>query len=153
MSFSKYEGETYFKCGNRYNYKRIINVSKTKESGELPTLVVSVSNADNTSPKPTEVVCRHMGTSYCRWTTVQELNITTLTLHTYSINYMNKHPHGLQHAKKPLKIFGSYPVSMMHTADKTYVQFIRCFQEKYCVQKVFPQVALLVLTILQHPKG
>ena len=35
---------------------RIINVSETKESGELPTLVVGVTNADNALPKPTEVV-------------------------------------------------------------------------------------------------
>ena len=31
---------------------RIINVSETKESGELPTLDVGVTNADNASPKP-----------------------------------------------------------------------------------------------------
>ena len=35
---------------------RIINVSETTESGELPTLVVDFTNADNALPKPTQVV-------------------------------------------------------------------------------------------------
>ena len=35
---------------------RIINVSQTKESGELLTPVVGVTNADSALPKPTEVV-------------------------------------------------------------------------------------------------
>ena len=35
---------------------RIINVSDTTESGELPTIVVDVTKADNELNKPTEVV-------------------------------------------------------------------------------------------------
>ena len=95
---------------------RIINVSETKESGELPTLVVGVTNADNALPKPTEVVA-DTGAQV----TVAELqHIKHFGL---TLEELNEPPHGLQHAGgSPLKVLGSYPVSVMHNGQSADIE-------------------------------
>ena len=107
---------------------RIINVSETKESGELPTLVVGVTNADNALPKPTEVVadtCRAQVTV----TGLQHIKHFGLTLEE-----LNEPPHGLQHAGgSPLKVLGSYLVSVMHNGQSadTEVYFAQGVKHMY----------------------
>ena len=87
---------------------RIINVSVIEESRELPTLVVGVTNANNALLKPTEVVA-NTG-AQVTVAGLQHIKHFGLTLEE-----LNEPPHGLQHAGgSPLKVLGSYPVSVMH---------------------------------------
>ena len=86
----------------------MIGLSETKESGELPTVVVGVTNADNALPKPTEVVAD----------TVTVAGPQDIKHFGLRLEELNEPPHGLQHAGgSPLKVLGSYPVSVMHNGQ------------------------------------
>ena len=70
---------------------RIINVSETTESGEVSTLVVGVTNADNALNKQTEVVAY----------TGAQVTVAGLQLIKHfgsTLEELHEPPHGLQHA-------------------------------------------------------
>ena len=70
---------------------RIINVSETTESGELSTLVVGVTNADNALNKPTELVAN-------TWVQVTVAGLQLIKHFGSTLEELNEPPHGLQHA-------------------------------------------------------